>query len=254
MDVKEKKAVNNDYHRLTNYLEVQFRPFQPKDAPDLYPKKFRKEIDEFNDWLFPHINNGHYRMAFCQSPEAYDEAYEDFYESLDKLDKRLETNRFLFGDYITDSDVRAYVTLIRWDVSYFHNVGPVKKPIRDYKNIWGYLKELYAIPAFRHRSDPQVLALSRPGKKLGEVLFRGYNERILAKVDFEKLMADDGSRRTLSKTPDEVFLRHPEGETYEDYAGEISKTIWNSPKWEDRNPKNGVLSVDASINPLKGLL
>ena len=46
----------------------------------------------------------------------------------------------------------------------------------------------------------------------------------------------------------------PEGETYEDYAGEISKTIWNSPKWEDRNPKNGVLSVDASINPLKGLL
>ena len=75
-----------------------------------------------------------------------------------------------------------------------------------------------------------------------------------AKVDFEKLMADDGSRRTLSKTPDEVFIRHPEGETYEDYAGEISKTIWNSPKWEDRNPKNGVLSVDASINPLKGLL
>lgn len=193
-------------------------------------------------------------MAFCQSPEAYDEAYEDFYESLDKLDKRLETNRFLFGDYITDSDVRAYVTLIRWDVSYFHNVGPVKKPIRDYKNIWGYLKELYAIPAFRHGSDPQVLALSRPGKKLGEVLFRGYNERILVKVDFEKLMEDDGSRRTLSKTPDEVLLRHPEGETYEDYAGEISKTIWNSPKWEDRNPKNGVLSVDASINPLKGLL
>ena len=73
----------------------------------------RLEIDEFNDWLFPHINNSHYRMAFCQSLEAYDEAYEDFYESLDKLDKCLETNRFLFGDYITDSDVRAYVTLAR---------------------------------------------------------------------------------------------------------------------------------------------
>ena len=193
-------------------------------------------------------------MAFCQSPEAYDEAYEDFYESLEKLDKRLETNRFLFGDYITDSDVRVYVTLVRWDVSYFHNIGPVKKPIRDYKNIWDYLRELYAIPAFRHGSDPQVLALDGPRKKLGEVLFRGYNDRILSKVDFEKLWADDGERRKLSKTPDELFLRHPEGETYEDYAGPISKTIWNSPKWEDRNPKNGTLSVDASINPLKGLL
>ena len=103
VDVKEKKAVNNDYHRLTNYLEVQFLPFQPKDAPDLYPKKFRKEIDEFNDWLFPHVNNGHYRMAFCQSPEAYDEAYEDFYESLDKLDKRLEALR---QELVKKQDIR----------------------------------------------------------------------------------------------------------------------------------------------------
>lgn len=253
VDIIEKKAVNNDYHRLTNYLEVQFRPFQPKDAPDLYPKKFRKEIDEFNDWLFPHVNNGHYRMAFCQSPEAYDEAYEDFYDSLEKLEKRLETNRFLFGDYITDSDVRAYVTLVRWDVSYYHNIGPVKKPIRDYKNIWGYLRELNTIPAFHNNSNARTLALDRVPKD-NKKLFRGYNERILSKVDFDKLWADDGERRKLSKTPDELFLRHKEGETYEEYAGEISTTIWNSPSWADRNPKNGTLSVDASINPLKELL
>lgn len=251
VDIIEKKAVNNDYHRLTNYIEVQFRPFQPKDAPDLYPKKFRKEIDEFNDWLFPHINNAHYRMAFCQSPEAYDEAYEDFKESLEKLDKRLETNRFLFGDYITDSDVRAYVTLVRWDVAYYRNVGPIR-PIREYKNIWGYLRELNTIPAFHNASNAKTLAGA--GKKKGKGLFRPYNERILAKVDFDKLWADDGERRKLSKTPDELFLRHPENETYEEYASEISETIWNSPNWEDRNPKNGVLRVDASINPLKGLL
>lgn len=145
VDIDNKVVVNNDYHRLTNYLEVQFRPFQPEDAPDLYPKKYRKEIDEFNDWLFPHINNSHYRMAFCQSPEAYFEAYDDFYESLDKLEKRLETNRFVFGDYITDSDVRLYVTLVRWDISYFRNIGPVHKPIKEYKNLWGYIKELNTI-------------------------------------------------------------------------------------------------------------
>lgn len=255
VDIIEKKAVNNDYHRLTNYLEVQFRPFQSKDAPDLYPKKFRKEIDEFNDWLFPHVNNSHYRMAFCQSPEAYDEAYEDFYESLDKLEKRLETNRFLFGDYITDSDVRAYVTLVRWDVSYYRNVGPVKKPIRDYKNIWGYLRELNTIPAFHDNSNAKTLALSAWGmEKTKDKLFRSYNNRILSKVDFEVLWADDGERRKLSRNPDELFLRHPQDETYEEYADEISKSIWNSPKWEDRNPKNGVLSTDAAINPLKGLL
>lgn len=252
VDVIEKKAVNNDYHRLTNYLEVQFRPFQPKDAPDLYPKKFRKEIDELNDWLFPHINNAHYRMAFCQSPEAYDEAYADFQESLAKLEKRLESNRFLFGDYITDSDIRAYVTFVRWDVSYYKNVGPIR-PLREYKNIWGYIRELNTIPAFHHNSNARTLALFRRKPDDG-ALFKTYADRILPKVDFEKRWEYHGERKSLSKTPDELFLRHPENETYEDYAGEISKSIWNSSSWEDRNPRNGVLSVDASINPLKGLL
>ena len=133
VDIREKKAVNNDYHRLTNYIEVQFRKFQPVDAPDLYPVKYRKEIDEFNDWLFPTVNNGHYRMAFCQSWEAYDEAYNDFFDSVEKLDERLKTNRFLFGDYITDSDIRLYVTLVRWETSYYHNVGPMKNVSQNMK-------------------------------------------------------------------------------------------------------------------------
>ena len=29
------------------------------------------------------------------------------------MDKRLENQRFLFGDYITDSDIRLYTTLAR---------------------------------------------------------------------------------------------------------------------------------------------
>lgn len=248
VDLKEKKAVNNDYHRLTNYIEVQFRPFQPLDAPDLYPVKYRKEIDEFNDWLFPHINNGHYRMAFCQSWEAYNEAYEDFFESLEKLDKRLETNRFIFGDYITDSDIRLYVTLVRWETSYYHNIGPMKKRITEYPNIWGYVKDLYSLPVFKKYTFFEF------PKKGGAQLFKSYACRIAPQVPYEQLWATDGARSKLSSTPDEVYLRHPEGETVEDYQSVISTTIWNSPKWSDRNPANGVLAVDASINPIESKL
>jgi putative glutathione S-transferase len=250
VDIKEKKAVNNDYHRLTNYIEVQFRPFQPKDAPDLYPVKYRKEIDEFNDWLFPHINNSHYRMAFCQSIGAYDEAYDDFYDSLDKLEKRLSTNRFVFGDYITDSDIRLYVTLVRWDTGYFSHIGPTKHRIVDYENIWGYVRDLYSIPVFKK----YTFFNEEPKGPKDTNLFQTWSQRIQPQIDYVKMFSEPNNRKTLSKTPDEVYLRHPENETYEDYAGEISKTIWNSPRWEDRNPKNGVLSVDASINPLQGLL
>lgn len=248
VDLKEKKAVNNDYHRLSNYIEVQFRKFQPVDAPDLYPVKYRKEIDEFNDWLFPHINNGHYRMAFCQSWEAYNEAYEDFFDSLEKLDKRLETNRFIFGDYITDSDVRLYVTLVRWETSYYRNVGPIKKRITEYPNIWGYVKDLYSLPVFKKYTFFEFPTSNASG------IFKSYPERIAAQVPYEKLWATNGERKKLSSTPEQVYKQHPANETAEDYQTVISSTIWNSPVWADRNPANGVLAVDASINPIESKL
>lgn len=252
VDVVDKVAVNNDYHRLSNYIEVQFRKFQPKDAPDLYPKAYRREIDQLNDWLFPHINNGHYRMAFCQSYEAYQEAFDDFYDSMDKLEKRLETNRFLFGDYITDADIRFFVTVARWDLYYFPNVGPTKHRIVDYKNIWGYARELYSIPAFHNNTYLKDLAKGRGDK---EKNFVDWKTRIACQIDLEKLWAADHERAKLSGHPDELFLRHPEDETPEDYQSEISFSPWNRPDWAGRNPsdpKNSPLDQDASVNPLKG--
>lgn len=248
VDVKEKKAVNNDYHRLTNYIEVQFRKFQKTDI-DLYPKAYRKEIDEFNDWLFPTINNAHYRMHFCLSWEAYDEGYQDFFDALDKLDKRFETNRFIFGDYITDSDVRLYVTLVRWETSYYHNVGPIKKRITEYKNIWGYIKDLFAIPQFRKYTFFEFPKLTFKGH-------RGYNgsfaERIASQVPYDKIWKTDGSRKLISSDPENIYLHT--NVTPEEYQSEISVSKWNSPSWDDRQPRNVSISVDASINPLKRLL
>lgn len=257
VDIKEKTAVNNDYHRMTNYIEVQFRQFQPKDAPDLYPKAYRDVIDEFNDWLFPHINNSHYRMAFCQSLEAYNEAFDDFYDSMEKLDQRLSDNRFLFGDYITDSDIRFFVTLVRWDISYFRNIGPVKKRVVDFPNIWGYARELFNIPAFHDNTYIRELTLGKSSANKDKDIFFDWNQRIASQIDFDKLWADDGHRKALSSDPDEIYLRHPEGESAEDYQTKISFSHWNSQAQSDRDPsdpKNSVLRADASINPLKGLL
>ena len=248
VDIKEKKAVNNDYHRLTNYIEVQFRKFQPADAPDLYPVKYRREIDEFNDWLFPTINNGHYRMAFCQSWEAYDEAYNDFFESVEKLDKRLEMNRFLFGDYITDSDIRLYVSLVRWETSYYHNIGPMKKRITEYKNLWGYVKDLYSLDVFKKYTFFEFPKNDVPG------IFASYPKRIAAQVPYEELWAADGSRKAFSQDPENVYKKHPKGETAEDYQSVISTTKWNSKDWADRNPMERTLSKDAAINAIESKL
>ena len=249
-DYKEKKAVNNDYHRLTNYLEVQFRAFQPKDAPDLYPVKYRKEIDDFNDWLFPNINDGHYRQAFAQSPEAYADGQKAFSEGLDKLEERLSTNRFLFGDYILDSDIRLYVSLIKWELDFYVFAGPQKKRITEYKNIWGYIKELYNVPEFKRYTN-----IPRPNTSSSNKGGEGnYLSRIASKIDWDKELLSDGSRKALSSDPENIFLRHKEGESILDYQSEISNTKWNDKSYAVRADKNYVLTPDPSINPLKGKL
>ena len=249
VDTTTKKAVNNDYHRLTNYIEVNFRKFQKKDAPDLYPVKYRKEIDEFNDWLFPNINDGHYRQAFAQSPEGYKDGQKAFHEALEKLDKRLETNRFLFGDYITDSDIRAYVSLIKWETDFYVNVGPQKKRVSEYHNVWEYIKELYSVPEFKRYTN-----LPKDNGEAEKKSFGTYLPRIGSKINWDEELKTDHARAKLSNDPDNLFLHHPKGESIEDYQTEISKTKWNDPSQEVRANKNFILSVDASINPLKGLL
>jgi len=206
VDIKTKKVVNNDYHRLTNYFETAFLPFQKADVPDLYPVAIRKDIDELNDWLFPHVNNATYRMMFAQSIEAYEEAYEDFYQSLDTLEERLEENRFLFGDYVTDSDVRFFVTLARFDTHYYRNIGPIRNRIQDFKNIWAYARDLYVIPAFRHNTYLKDIAAS--DTKKSDKLFLDFNSRFADQIDYDAIWSKPTERANLSKTPEEKFLRH----------------------------------------------
>lgn len=225
VDKTANQVVNNDYHRLTNYLEVNFRKFQPADAPDLYPVALRTEIDRLNDWLFPNINNAHYRMAFCQSLIAYNEAYDDFFNAMDKLEQRLENQRFLFGDYVTDADIRFFVTLARWDSYYYKNLGPQKKRMTEYKNIWAYARDLYEIPAFKNNC--YFRDFSRVPSKPG--IFKSYNERFNDQIDYEALWSAPQNRKVLSRTPDEKFLRHPAGEKVEDYITKVQPSRWNVP-------------------------
>ena len=94
-----------------------------------------------------------YKAGFARSQEAYEEAYHTVFNRLDWLEERLADRRYLFGDKITESDVRLYVTLARFDVAY-HNIFRVnKKRLRDYDNLWAYARDLYQTPGFGDTTD-----------------------------------------------------------------------------------------------------
>lgn len=205
IDVKTGKVVNNDYNWLTNYFEVDFKPFHKPDAPDLYPEAQRKEIDDWNDWLFDNINNAVYRTEFALSKEAFWDAYHGFYAAMELLDRRLGKQRFLVGDYVTDSDVRLYVTLARLDIRYTYHMGHTKKRLIDYENLWPYARELYQIPAFRNNTYFKDFA--KPGKAKTESMKRTFNSRFLDQIDFDAYWGQPVDRASLSKDPEHLFYR-----------------------------------------------
>ena len=148
VDLKTKKVANNDYFNLTKYFETKWTKFHKEGAPNLYPVELREEIDKFNDDLFDKLNNGVYKAGFARSQEAYNDAVINVFKKLDELEERLEHSRYMFGDKITEADVRTYVTLARFDIAYYNAFKVNLKTLKEYKNLWAYARDLYQTKGF----------------------------------------------------------------------------------------------------------
>lgn len=153
VDISTGKVVNNDYFKLSNYWETVWQPFHKEGAPDLYPQELRADIDALNETLFHEVNNGVYKAGFAQSQAEYEQAYDVLFARLDKLEERLGHSRYLFGDRITDSDIRLYVTLARFDAAYYLVFKTNRNRLVDFHNLWNYAKDLYQSPGFGETTD-----------------------------------------------------------------------------------------------------
>jgi putative glutathione S-transferase len=147
-DITTGKVVNNDYFNLTYYWETAWKDFHKPDAPDIFPENLRDDITALNDIIFHEVNNGVYKAGFARNQEAYEAAYALVFKRLDWLDGRLSTRRYLFGDKITDSDVRLFVTLSRFDAAYYNVFRVNRNRLAEFPNLWAYARDLYQIPAF----------------------------------------------------------------------------------------------------------
>jgi len=116
---------------------------------DLYPADLRAEIDELNARVYETLNNGVYRAGFATTQEAYEEAVGPMFETLDALDERLASRRYLFGGELTLADWRLFTTLVRFDPVYYLHFKCNVHRIADYPNLWPYLRDLLTVPGVR---------------------------------------------------------------------------------------------------------
>ena len=153
VDVPTGQVVTNDFPWITHDLFFEWRDFHRPDAPDLWPDDVRDEMDEVMERVFTEVNNGVYRCGFAGTQEAYDEAYDRLWSTMDWLEERLTSRRYLMGEAITEADVRLFTTLARFDAVYHGHFKCNRVKLTEMPNLWGYARDLYQRPSFGETVD-----------------------------------------------------------------------------------------------------
>ncbi|MFT4150743.1 MAG: glutathione S-transferase family protein [Paracoccaceae bacterium] len=147
-DKRTRTIVNNESSEILRMFSTGFGPLAC--GPDLYPADLRAEVDALSESFYPVLNNGVYRAGFATTQLAYEEAFADVFRALDGLEARLAAGGpFLFGDRMTESDIRLFVTTVRFDAAYHGLFKTNLRRIADYPALTRHLKAMLAVPGVR---------------------------------------------------------------------------------------------------------
>jgi glutathionyl-hydroquinone reductase len=147
-DRRTSRIVSNNFPDITIDLDTQFGEWA-EGGIELYPEPLRAEIDAINELVYTTVNNGVYRAGFAGTQQQYHQAVTGVFDTLDQLEERLASRRYLLGDAMTEADVRLWVTLARFDSVYYTHFKCNIRRLTDYPNLWAYARDLYTRPAFR---------------------------------------------------------------------------------------------------------
>jgi putative glutathione S-transferase len=153
IDIPSGAVVTNNYPLITLGMETEWTAYHRPGAPDLYPEDRQAEIDDVAEMVFGDINNGVYRAGFATSQEAYEDAFEALFSRLDWLSERLESQRYLVGDTITEADVRLFTTLVRFDAVYHGHFKCNRQKLTEMPVLWAYARDLFQTPGFGDTID-----------------------------------------------------------------------------------------------------
>lgn len=160
-DKKEGTIVNNESLELMRWLQTSFDELLPPDSPErqlkLYPEHLQPDIDSVRTWLTRDFNSGVYKAGFAGDQKSYDKNVPAVFAVLNRLELLIHENGgpYILGKELTELDILAYPTAVRFDVIYVQhfkcNLGTIRA---DYPVVHEWLKNLYwNVKGFRETTD-----------------------------------------------------------------------------------------------------
>lgn len=154
-DSHDGRIVSNESSRI-------IRAFDAADAGNaraftLVPPHLRAPIEALNTCVQADLSNAVYRAGFAQRQDEYNEAVERVFATLDRLERRLDNQRHLFGQTVTETDWRLFPTLVRFDAVYHGHFKCSRRRLVDFPNLWGYARDLHVWRGVAATVDPSAI-------------------------------------------------------------------------------------------------
>ena len=149
-DTQTQRIVSNESAEIIRMFNSAFNGLTGNTL-DFYPAALRADIDAINQRIYDTVNNGVYKAGFATSQHKYEQAFGELFDSLDWLEQRLSTQRWLISDagghsQLSEADWRLFTTLVRFDAVYVGHFKCNLKRIADYPALSAYLRDLYQQP------------------------------------------------------------------------------------------------------------
>lgn len=123
------------------------------EGPNLRPDALKTERVALTEAIFDGLSNAVYRAGLSRRQDEYSNAVNTVFSTMDMLEARLAGQQYLFGDVVTDVDLRLFSTLVRFDTVYTTHFRCTRHRLTDYENLWRYARQFYHLSGVAETVD-----------------------------------------------------------------------------------------------------
>ncbi|MEM0947226.1 MAG: glutathione S-transferase C-terminal domain-containing protein [Pseudomonadota bacterium] len=123
----------------------------------LAPDHLKNEMRALSETIHIGLANAVYRAGKARRQDVYENAVSEVFSTLDTLEEHLSDTRYLHGVALTETDLRLWPTLARFDQVYVGHFKCSRKRLVDHPNLWGYARDVYSLPGVASTFDPAAV-------------------------------------------------------------------------------------------------
>ena len=141
-DKKTGSILNNESLDIMRMLLDEFNDFSKNPTLELRPKSNRDEIEAFTLYLDQNFSGLIYDAHLSSEGKKKEDQIDTIFNVADELETRLSSNRFLFSDTLTESDLILFPTLTRFESVYEPLFKINKKKLSEFPALVNYMRDM----------------------------------------------------------------------------------------------------------------